>query len=111
MSASACIVYYGLRFDIPPNAVGALLEGHADQRIIAAKEVGLRCYWANFGAPGERYLLFVGAQLGILGPENSSEIMIELSELMKTIQSTDEKLRRAGLAGQPQLHVQWEEDD
>src|SRR5947209_19965588 len=73
MSASACIAFYGLRFDIRPDEIAAL-ESRSDPRMVAARKAGLKHYWGNFGAPGEHYFLFVGYQLGTLGPENSPEV-------------------------------------
>ena len=106
MSANACIIFYGLRFEISSHEIEAL-EMRSDRRMVAARKVGLKHYWANFGSPGERYLLFVGAKLGILGPENSPEVILQTRELQATFDATKAKLEAAGLTGEPELHIQW----
>jgi hypothetical protein len=68
MSADACLAFYGLRFEVRSEEIEGL-EMRSDPRVLATRKVRLKHYWANFGAQGERYLLFVGAQLGVLGPE------------------------------------------
>ena len=110
MSASACIVFYGLRFEVPPESVEDLLEDEADSRIEAAKKAKLDVYWANFGGADERYLLFIGKKLGILGPENDLEVTIASQQLPEITASTQDRLSSAGIEGAPQLFIQWEED-
>jgi hypothetical protein len=109
MSAYACVAFYGLRFEVRSEEVEAL-ENRSDERILAARKAGLKCYWANFGDPGERYFLFVGAKLGILGPEDESEIALALPQLQTIHESTEAALRIAGLTGEPSLYLQWEQD-
>ena len=106
MSASACLVFYGLRFEVSSAEIEAL-EMRSDPRMLAARKAGLKHYWANFGSPAERYLLFVGANLGVLGPENSAEVILRTPELQAAMDSTKRKLEAAGLSGEPSLHVQW----
>jgi hypothetical protein len=86
------------------------LEMRSDPRMQVARKAGLKHYWVNFGTPGERHLLFVGANLGVLGPENSPEVVLRTAELQAIIDATDVKLQTAGLTGQPSLHMQWLED-
>jgi len=102
-------VFYGLRYEVSDDEIEGL-EMRSDPRMQAARKAGLKHYWANFGAPGERYLLFVGANLGVLGPENSLEVVLRTTELQAIIESTKAKLQAADLAGEPSLHVQWCED-
>jgi hypothetical protein len=109
MSASACVVFYGIRFEVRPDEVDAL-EMRSDPRIQAARKAGLKHYWANFGLPGERYLLFVGASLGVLGSENQAEVALSLPDLQAACESTKAKLVGAGLAGEPALYLQWRPD-
>ena len=110
MSANACVAFYGLRFEVGSEEIEAL-ENHSDARILAAKKVGLKSYWASFGAPDQRYRLFIGAKLGILGPEDESEIALALPQLKTIQESTEEALRTAGLTGEPSLYLQWEQDE
>ncbi len=106
MSASACVVFYGVRFEVSPEEIEAL-ELRSDPRMLAARKAGLKHYWASFGAPSERYLLFVGANLGILGPENSPEVILREAELQGVFNATKTKLEAAELSGEPTLYVQW----
>ena len=109
MSADACVVYFGLRFDIAPDGIEAL-ETRSESRVVAARKAGLKCYWGNFGAPGERYLLFIGAQIGVMGPENQTEVQLSAVDLEALATSVRTKLGAAGLEGTPGLHVQWQSD-
>lgn len=110
MSSSACILFYGVRFEIAPEAVEDLLEDRTDPRIEAARAAQLDAYWANFGGADERYLLLVGKRLGIFGPENQLEASLAPDALRSMMTATDERLKLAGLGGQVALHIQWEED-
>lgn len=110
MSASACLVFYGLRYEVPRNSWEALLENQADPRIQAAKSSGLHVYWANFGGLDERYLLFIGSKVGMLGPEDAIELEFSMEELQTIATRTSERLVTAGLVGSPALYFQWEED-
>ena len=109
MSASTCVIYFGLRFDVDVTDIEAL-EARSDARMVAARKVGLRCYWGNFGAPGERYLLFVGSQIGLVGSENQTEVQLEIADIDAMLASVQAKLVEAGLEGEPRLHVQWQAD-
>jgi hypothetical protein len=106
MSADACVVFYGLRYEITLEES----EDSHDARIRAARKVGLKYYSANFGGLCERYLLFIGTSLGILGPENKLEVQLGPEPLREMMDLTNERLLRAGLSGKPALYIQWEED-
>jgi hypothetical protein len=103
------LFFYGLRFDVAEREL-ELLENRTHPAIQAVRNVGLQHYWGNFAEPGEKYLLFVGANLGIVGLENSQERRIEDAELNRCIQETQQKLKQTGLSGTPALHVQWMPD-
>ncbi len=105
MSANACVVFYGLRFEVSPDEIEGL-ELRSDPRMLVARKAGLKHYWANFGSPGERYLLFIGANLAVLGPENSFELVLEAPDLQGILTATGLKLEASGLAGVPALYVQ-----
>ena len=109
MSADACIAYYGLRYEVAPNEIEAL-ERRSDPRMVAAREVDLKSFWANFAAPDMRYFLFVGTELGVLGPEGQSEVRIGHLDFRTVMESTTSKLRTAGLDGEPALYLQWYPD-
>jgi hypothetical protein len=109
MSADTCIVFFGLRYEVRPGEIERL-ELKSDARVMAARKVGLNCYWGNFGGLEEKYLLFVGTQLGILGPENAQEIKFVPTEVQDLFDSTRAKLNEASLVGEPSLYVQWQPD-
>ncbi|NUQ53880.1 MAG: hypothetical protein HUU19_14435 [Phycisphaerales bacterium] len=106
MSADACLAFYGLRFEVEPDEIEGL-EARSDYRMVAAKKAGLKHFWANFASPGERYLLFVGAQLAVLAPEEESEVAIPSADLQALMESARAKLQITGLPGDPSLYFQW----
>ena len=109
MSAESCIVFYGLRFEIAPGEIEGL-ETRADPRMVAARKAGLKTYWGNFRAPGDRYSLFVGALLGDMGPEGRAEIALSEADMRTMSDTVRSKLAQAGFHGTPGLHVQWRTD-
>jgi hypothetical protein len=109
MSAETFIAYFGLRFEVGPEEVEGV-EGRTDRRVVAARRVGLKCYWGSFGELQESYLLFIGVELGKLGAENSESVNIPLDALQRLIDITKAKLVEAGFEGAPSFHLQWEPD-
>ena len=109
MSRDTFIAYFRLRFEISADEVEAL-ELRSDTRVIAARQSGLKYYWGNFGGLQERYLLFVGEQIGILGVENSDEVSMSLSDARLSFDAVKEKLEKVGLSGTPELHLSWQPD-
>lgn len=86
------------------------LEERSDDQIVAARRTGLKHYWANFFEEAPKYLSFVGAELGVLGPEGALEVARSYGELESLFDKTIAKLKEAGLEGVPPLHMQWESD-
>lgn len=109
MSASACIAYVGLRFEVATDEIEAL-ENREDNRQASARSVGLTSYWGNFGADADRYLLFIGTQVGILGPENASSVQILDQDLTAIMSDVRAKLEAAGIKGSVSLHLEWLDD-
>lgn len=109
MSSDTFIAYFGLRFEINADDVEAV-EDRSDVRIAAARKAGLKYYWGNFGGLKERYLLFVGEQIGIFGNENASEVSMPLNDSRLSADIVKEKLKKAGLFGVPELHLGWQPD-
>jgi hypothetical protein len=108
-SADACVAFFGLRYEVQEHEIQGL-ELRSDSRIVAARKAGLKHYWGNFGGLSERHLLFIGAQLGVLGPENAGEINLSQNELQTLVDRTRARLEEAGLAGQPSFYLQWHPD-
>lgn len=105
MSANAALVFYGVRFEIDENEIEAC-ERRTDPRIAIARRHGLAHFFEDVAGGGRRCVLFVGARLGWLGPENSSEVQIGSLELSDLIKKTDARLAEAGFQG-PSLYMQW----
>jgi len=109
MSASRCLVFLGIRFEVPPNEVEAV-ERRIDPRMKKAQANKLQCYWSDFGSEGEHYYLFVGKNIGVFGIEDRSELQMEMAEINGLAAETSSRLARAGFASEPILYVHWEED-
>ena len=106
MSASACIAFFGLRYETGPDEI-ELLEARSDPRQIAARRAGLNSYWANFGGDVDRYRLLVGTRIASLGPEDSAAASLPFEQLSGLMSDTMDKLRAAGLEGDAGLHLEW----
>jgi|SRR5215472_11401312 len=109
MSADTCIAYFGLRIEISDDEIEGI-ERRSDQRVAAARRAGLKYYFGNFGGLQERYLMFVGDQLGLMGLENSEAISVSLEDIQERMDKTKAKLTEAGFEGAPSLHLQWQPD-
>lgn len=109
MSAGVCIAYFGLRFEVDPDQVEGI-ELRSDRRVVAARKSGLEYYWGNVGGLQETYVMFIGAQLALMGLENSLGIDLPLNDLQDMISKTRVKLGEAGFDEGPSLHLQWQPD-
>jgi hypothetical protein len=109
MSAGSCIVYYGLRLDVSPDEIEGL-ENRSDERIVAARKTGLKSYWGKFDATEDHYLLFIGGQIGVFGPENQLELELSDAEFEALVNSVRAKLAAAGFEGTPRLYIHWQSD-
>jgi hypothetical protein len=54
--------------------------------------------------------MFIGAQLGVIGSENSESVNIPPSDLQGLIDKTTAKLVEAGFEDIPSFHLQWQPD-
>jgi hypothetical protein len=109
MSAPICIAFYGVRFELSQNEIESL-EERSDQRLAAARKNGHKHYWGNFGLPGEKWLLFIGASLGKFGVEGQSDAEFDKQSLQSLMAETESKLRQAGFDQVPKFYLQWQED-
>jgi len=109
MSASSFMVYCGIKYVVPAEEEEAV-EERADERMLAARKVGLNCYWGRFGEGADDYLLYVGTEVGIFGIENSSYRELDFREVDEIFQRTRKKISDAGLEGKCMLHLQFEPD-
>lgn len=109
MSGDTFIAYFGVRFEIASDEIEEI-EVRSDPRVVAARRGGLKYYWGNFGGLQERHVLLIGSQIGILGSENSSEVSLSPSEAQLLFDATRGKLKEAGFAETPSLHLMWQPD-
>lgn len=109
MSASYCLIYFGLRYEIPADKTEPL-ELRTDPRIAIARRSRLNHWWDNFGGEGEEYLLYVGKELGIVGPEGKLEVQLNDDDFKALVESTSTKLKDLGYEGSPKLYIKWMED-
>jgi hypothetical protein len=110
MSASACVVFYGLRFEIQEEEIDGI-ENRKDVRMVAARSAGLKAYWSKYGERRERFVLFIGTEIAVLGPEDRKEASVASAVLSGIIMSTKERLDSAGMHSDPSLHFQWLADN
>ena len=109
MSAPSCINFVGLRFPITNEEVEAL-EERRDARQIEARNAGLKTYWGNFGVESPQYALFIGTQLGSLGPEDQSSLSITADELAGIAERTSSQLASTTMRGAVGLHIEFHPD-
>ncbi len=109
MSASACVAYIGVRYDVAANEIDDL-EMRCDKRQIAAKTAGLKSYWGNFGGTSEKHVLFVGTEIAILGVEGIQNIQLSSDRILAIISDTKVRLEAVGLSGLVTLNLEWIED-
>lgn len=109
MSANNCLVFFGLRYEIAADAIAGL-EQRTDSRLQVAREAKLNVYWGNFAGSDERYLLFIGTQIGLFGPEAQLDLELPIERVQEIASDTEARLAKARFEGAPALFVQWEED-
>ncbi len=109
MSADTFIGFYGVRFELRSGELESL-EDKSDPRLVFARKHGLKSYWGNFGGSKEKWLLFIGARLGVFGVENEREYSIHSRALLDLMRDTEAKLTSAGVKEQPALYLQWQPD-
>lgn len=103
MSAPACLIFFGTRYDVEPRDVSAL-EARSHPLQLLARAHGLDAYWVNLEALEERYGLFIGKKLGLVGPEDGAELQWGGAELCDVVERVTSALRAAGLTAAPALH-------
>jgi hypothetical protein len=112
MGADSVVVCYGLRYSLGldghlSDAALEALEQGSDPRLVAAKRAGLKSYYGRVTDAGE-YFLLIGTILGTFGIEGLHSTALSEERLRDVARNTRERLGRAGLEGEPSLHVQLE---
>ena len=109
MSADAFIAFYGVKIAISQTDEDTLdaLEARTEPRLRNARQHGLHVYWGRLTDGGD-YFLYVGHQVGLLGVENDTYVQVPLDKLTETAMSVQARLKEAGFAERPALHLQLE---
>jgi hypothetical protein len=100
-----CVLFFGVRVELSETEV-ELCELRMHPLMIKARDESLQNYWSNFDLPGEKYFLFVGKLIGIVGREDDSEVRVSPDVLNGIITFTTAKLSKAGIEGEPALFMQ-----
>ena len=112
MGADSVVICYGLRYvlgvdaEVTDRDIKSFEEG-TDDRMVAARRVGLRSHFGRVTDGGE-YFLLVGTLLGPYGVEGSERGHFPDPVMAETMARTKQLLKQAGLDGEPALHVQLE---
>lgn len=111
MGADAFHVCYGLRWEINADAEEELsrLEAKGDTRQVGARTLGLGSWW-GVTAEEDAYFLLVGMLVGHFGWQHQHDGRLEGTAIPRLMEETREKLRAAGLEGEPAWHFQFEPD-
>ena len=109
MGADAFIAFYGVKIAISQTDEDTLdaLEARTEPRLRNARQHGLHVYWGRLTDGGD-YFLYVGHQVGLLGVENDTYVQVPLDKLTETAMSVQARLKEAGFAERPALHLQLE---
>jgi hypothetical protein len=108
MGAANAVIFFGIRFELDREDTEPLELG-TDERTGRAQRHGLQHYWGNFH-DAERYLLFIGLPLSIIGPEHLEESVLELPEFLTIAETVKRRLAEAGFHDSPKLYMQWQPD-
>ena len=103
MSAPACLLFFGIRFDVGEEDFGPL-ENRSHPYIALARSHKLDWYWANFAGDDETYYLFVGKQLCVIGLEDQGETHWAHVSVVALMESVAATLALAGFHGHVALH-------
>lgn len=87
-----------------------LVETRAHPLVRLARANKLHVYFGDMNRPHERYQLFIGYLFANLGLEGSAEVSLGTEELTRTMTETAERLRAAGIPGEPRMWFQHEPD-
>ena len=107
--AATSVVFFGVRTPLNDADLESL-EDRSHPLISSAKRCGLDHYWGNFGAPGERYFLFLGRRIAKLGVEDSAAVQIGADEMVQIVSEVTDRLRQCGISDPPSLFAQFQPD-
>ena len=106
MSADACLVFYGIRQEIAVSDIHEY-ETRKHPSFKGCRGAGLHLFWGNFGCPEEAYFVFLGRQIGLIGPQHEIAVQLSAESLAQIVTETRKSLASAGFIGEQQLYIQW----
>lgn len=111
MGADAFHVCYGVRreVDVADAKTVELLEQRRHPLQISARQHQLRCWWGAT-IDERRFFVLVGRIIGHFGWEGEPAGHLSDVEATAVMAETAERLRGAGIEGQPAWHFQFEPD-
>ncbi|HEX7900403.1 MAG TPA: hypothetical protein VF950_21725 [Planctomycetota bacterium] len=107
MSAPSCLFFFGVRFEVERTEL-ALLEAKTHPLMLKAHEAGLGHYWHDFGTSEDRYYLFVGRKLAVIGVEGELGARFDADKLLDEAEEIGAKLKQADLPGDPTFWLRWQ---
>jgi hypothetical protein len=113
MSADYSLLYYGIRLQIEDETAFEEYEMETHPYQAAAKASGLDIWYGNFRAEDgeDRYFIFIGAEIGLLGHEYGYELSVADDKLLALMEETRAKLHTAGFTDAPRLLAQFAPDN
>src|SRR5262245_17783152 len=107
MGADAVYVYYGVKRSISEDDLEQLDALETDSHAICslARDHKLQFTWGCL-TDGEDYFLLIGSEIGRFGVEGLHEQIITHARLAEIMAETTKRLKAAGIAEVPALHVQ-----
>lgn len=104
MGSDRFIAMYGVKFDVAAEQ----LESFAERWLVVARRAGLRT-WSGRTTEGSVSHVVVGLMVGDLGVEGR-DLQVTLTDEQHAIlvRDTRSKLAKAGVAGEPALHLLFE---
>ena len=107
MSAEASLTFYGIKYSIEAEeAEGVDIRKHP--LVQKARAHNLTFFFENVGGAGAaEYCLYIGAKLGVTGPENEFKVEKFGQEVRGILSDVESKLTNAGFAESPKLYMQW----
>ena len=110
MSAESGLFFYGVRYLAGPDDM-ALLEARKHPLMQKARSAKMDFYWGKFTGATEKYYLYIGTIMGIIGPENESEIIYNEVRLNEIVSKTKRDLLNVDISDTPQFFAQWVYDN
>lgn len=107
MGADSFIAMYGIKIALDPDdedeqdACGS----DTDPRCQAARRAGLESFSGRM-TDGEDYFLYIGQRVAWLGVEHDPHAVSSAEELQAMAQEVAQRLKAAGFAQAPALHLQ-----